>query len=115
MPCRGGYTGITETQSWRDSMLVEKTFQGAWRISGIVGDRFRSAQYFDYAREEALAEFILDHGGTLADGEVLGLDNDGCVIQWNAEEEATYNSGETPEQFGRDNFTEAELERITLA
>lgn len=31
----------------------ERTFQGAWRLSAIVGGRLVQVQYFDYTRAEA--------------------------------------------------------------
>ena len=37
---------------------------------------------------------------TYADGEVVGLDNDGCIILWNSETKRGENSGMTPTQFG---------------
>ena len=38
-------------------MTIEKTFQGAWRVSAIVGGRLVSRQYFFYSKREAIAEF----------------------------------------------------------
>jgi hypothetical protein len=46
------------------------------------------------------------------DSEVVGLDKDGCVVQWSAENHAPYNCGETPEEFGVANLTEVELLRL---
>lgn len=34
-------------------MTVEKTFQGTWRISDVVGGRFLTRQYFGYTKREA--------------------------------------------------------------
>ena len=51
-------------------------------------------------------------GKTYRDGEVLRLDKDGCIVQWNAEHQCEYNSGETPEEFGLGNLTPEELQRI---
>lgn len=48
----------------------------------------------------------------LTDGEVLGLDTDGCVIQWDKALAAPYNSGETLSEFGLKNMTQAEAERV---
>jgi len=48
------------------------------------------------------------------DGEVLGLDADGCVIQWDADRGAAYNSGETLEEFGADNLRAHERGRLGL-
>lgn len=36
---------------------IEKTFQGAWRISAIVNGFLVSKQYMGYSKREALAEF----------------------------------------------------------
>jgi hypothetical protein len=38
-------------------MTIEKTYQGAWRVSAIVGDYLESRQYFGYTKKEAIAEF----------------------------------------------------------
>jgi hypothetical protein len=48
------------------------------------------------------------------DGEILGLDSDGCIIQWDGDSGAPYNCGETPEQFGIANITEAEAARLGI-
>ena len=47
------------------------------------------------------------------DGEVVGLDTDGCLIQWDAEKAVQYNSGMTPEDFGIENLHQRELARIS--
>jgi len=49
-----------------------------------------------------------------SDGEVIGLDNDGCILQWDAEIGETYNCGETPEEFGTNNLTGIEAYRIKV-
>jgi len=46
------------------------------------------------------------------DGEVLGKDADGCLIQWDGEHGTRYNCGETLEQFGVENLTPIEKERV---
>lgn len=38
-------------------MTIEKTFQGAWRISKIIDGYLVSKQYFGYTKKEAIAEF----------------------------------------------------------
>lgn len=38
-------------------MTIEKTFQGAWRISDIVNGQYVTRQYFFYTKKEAIAEF----------------------------------------------------------
>lgn len=49
------------------------------------------------------------------DGEIIGLDTDGCFIQWSDDEQHSYNCGETPEQFGCHNMTNVEEKRIARA
>lgn len=44
--------------------------------------------------------------------EVVGVDSDGCVVQWDAINQRLYNSGETPEQFGIAGLTTVEKLRI---
>ncbi len=51
----------------------------------------------------------------LQDGEVLGLEDDGSVIQWDADESVAYNSGESLEEFGIANLAENERIRVGLA
>lgn len=53
---------------------------------------------------------MLPHDHT--DGTILGLDIDGCILQWNDEDLEVYNSGETPEEFGEDSITPEEAGRI---
>jgi hypothetical protein len=38
-------------------MTIEKTFQGAWRISGIVDGYLVTRQFFGYTKKEAIAAF----------------------------------------------------------
>jgi len=52
---------------------------------------------------------------SLVDGEVLGQDADGGLIQWNATARAPYNSGETVEEFGGSNLSEAEMKRLNMS
>jgi hypothetical protein len=42
------------------------------------------------------------------DGEIIGLNPDGTIIQWNADDQQPYSPGETPEQFGLNNLTAKE-------
>ena len=46
------------------------------------------------------------------DGEVIGTDNDGCLILWNSTTQQGENCGETLEQFGIDNLFPKELKRL---
>jgi hypothetical protein len=48
-----------------------------------------------------------------ADSEVIGVDTDGRLIQWDATNGAPYNCGETVDEFGRHNLTQAELARVS--
>ena len=47
-----------------------------------------------------------------SDGEIIGIDNDGCLILWNSTSQQGENCGETPEQYGIDNISRTELKRI---
>lgn len=38
-------------------MTIERTFQGAWRVSAIVAGRLVSRQYFGMSKRESVAEF----------------------------------------------------------
>jgi hypothetical protein len=49
------------------------------------------------------------------DGEVLGLDTDGCVIQFNAGDGEAFNCGESLEDWGRHNLQPHEMSRVGLA
>jgi hypothetical protein len=50
----------------------------------------------------------------LADGEVTGVDADGGLILWDREGEVEYNCGETLEEYGVENLTDRERQRLTL-
>lgn len=43
------------------SIEIERTFQGAWRISAMVNGYLVSKQYFGYTKREALAAFQEQH------------------------------------------------------
>lgn len=49
-----------------------------------------------------------------SDGEVIRLDTDGRIIQWDANGGVEYNCGETPEEFGVDNLTKKEAARLGI-
>jgi hypothetical protein len=38
-------------------MTIERTFQGAWRISAIVDGYLVTRQFFGYTRKEAISAF----------------------------------------------------------
>lgn len=50
----------------------------------------------------------------VADGEAVGLDNDGCIICWDAIKKEKYNTGVSLTDFGLENLTEAEQIRIRI-
>ena len=45
----------------KHSLVIERTFQGAWRISAIVNDYLVTEQYFGYTKREAIAMFQSTH------------------------------------------------------
>ena len=52
---------------------------------------------------------------TYYDGQILGLDTDGTLIQWNADTGTTYSCSETPAEFGIEFMTEDERRACGLA
>ena len=58
--------------------------------------------------------FMAEAQSSLVDGEVLGIDADGSLIQWDGHDGVAYNSGQTAQDFGMDNFSEPEKERLNL-
>jgi hypothetical protein len=38
-------------------LTVERTFQGAWRVSAIIGDHLETRQFMGYAKQEAVNRF----------------------------------------------------------
>ena len=47
-----------------------------------------------------------------ADFEVVGKDNDGSLVCWDAVSKQPYNCGETLDEFGEHNLTPTELKRV---
>ena len=43
-------------------MTIEKTIQGAWRISDIIGGYLFVRQYFGYSKSEAVRAFVNENG-----------------------------------------------------
>lgn len=43
------------------SLNIERTFQGAWRISALVNGYLVTKQYFGYTKKEAVTAFQLEH------------------------------------------------------
>jgi len=46
------------------------------------------------------------------DGQILGVDTDGCLICWDADNGISYNCGETLKEYGEDNLTPDELKVV---
>lgn len=61
--------------------------------------------------KEDLEAIRLQDAGLRYDGEVVGIDTDGCVLQWGSDC-GFYNCTETLEQWGIDNLNEEEVERL---
>lgn len=38
-------------------ITIDRTFQGAWQLSTIVGDRYIHRQYMGYTKQEAISLF----------------------------------------------------------
>lgn len=49
------------------------------------------------------------------DGEVIGIDGDGCLIQWDGQAGVAYNSGHDVQGFGMDNLSQLEKERLNMS
>ena len=47
-------------QTRGDNITIEKTFQGAWRILGIIDRYFVTRVYFYYTKKEAIEAFEAD-------------------------------------------------------
>lgn len=43
------------------SLTIERTFQGAWKISGMVDGYLVTRQYMGYTKREAVAAFQQEH------------------------------------------------------
>jgi len=43
-------------------MTIERTFQGAWRVSGMVNGYLVTRQFFGYTKKQALAAFKQESG-----------------------------------------------------
>ena len=43
------------------SLEIERTFQGAWRISAMVNGYLVTKQYMGYTKREAVAAFQFEH------------------------------------------------------
>lgn len=67
----------------------------------------------DSGSEAGFEEVVGARQMNYEDGEVIGLDTDGCLIQWCEENGQPYNCGETPEEFGLFNLSDAELARVS--
>jgi hypothetical protein len=45
-------------------MTIERTFQGAWRISKVIDGYLVTRQYMGYSKREARVQFNADTRGT---------------------------------------------------
>lgn len=45
--------------------------------------------------------------------EIIGLDNDGCVVHWDARKREGYNTGVKLNNYNRNDFTTKEYQRLT--
>ncbi len=86
------------------------------RILGEEGE-FTLAKYRERYKaglnEQGVANY-LHLRSQLKDGEIIGLDEDGTIVQWDATNGQEYNSGETPAQFGIHQLTDIERKRVGL-
>lgn len=54
------FKGI-KMQISKHSLVIERTFQGAWMISGMINGYLVSEQYMGYTKKEAVAMFKSTH------------------------------------------------------
>lgn len=101
---------------------IKPEFQGRFMVRDqedeagfcIVGDDL------DELVCEALEHLDISHAQSFGnvpkytDGEVVGVEADGHLVQWSADAGAAYNSGETLEQFGVQNLSDLELQRARV-
>lgn len=82
------------------------------RIDGVWDDP--SLKAFGVLTTNTLQDVrrILEALSPYEDNEVVGIDKDGCIVQWDGENSRPYNCGETPQEFGLENLTDIEKERI---
>ena len=75
-----------------------------------VGPMFK-IRLEDGAEQDAFEDELIPID-TLEDEEVVGLDRDGCVLQWNTQTRISENTGEKHEQYGIHNLREHEAPRV---
>ncbi len=75
--------------------------------------KFRGSKITDEQLDALLS--VIESGAGLKDGEVIGIDMDDCLVQWNAIDGIPYSRGEAAEQFGVENLSPAERLRVGLA
>jgi hypothetical protein len=105
------------TRAWycpRCTKLInEATRHDSMRLYGVEKLVIIPEQLSDEDRVKLYMRHI-DIPKPYHDGEVLGLDKDGHVIQWDAQGLVTYNSGETVEAFDPANLSDDEKKRVGL-
>lgn len=45
----------------KSDLTIDRTFQGAWRISAIVGGYYETKQFFFYTKAEAIRLFLAEY------------------------------------------------------
>ena len=107
-----GYESWCEADSDQNDDLAKLLF-----IENKVGE---APVAFDLFEIDRLPEWATCAAGDqqvppYQDDEVIGLDKDGCVVQWNSDNGMPANSGESLEEFGLHNLRKYEFARVGVA
>jgi hypothetical protein len=102
---------------------MKKTFYVKLELD-TEGTKHEIATYLDHKLSDTECESTVydsfkdltaDEAGPYKDGEIVSVDNDGCLILWDGERQEEYNCGEYLEVFNRKNLTDKEKQRIENA
>lgn len=52
---------VVKMQISKHSLVIERTFQGAWRISSMINGYLVSEQYMGYTKRDAISMFQSTH------------------------------------------------------